>query len=190
MESKLLLISNLLLGEKSCAQARRIWIHFWRIPLWILCEIQAKTIGTRFARPACWLQKNRLVRCWCVYCTKLEPISKITDYWIPSRRSVHSTEHRKVFGSVPAPSLRPRLATTHSILFGAIPFFFFFGMVVAGEVGVLPREKMTEFKCGLGFAKLFSGDLDLAKPRRIFPPAERGLGNECGRVLRFKNCQD
>ena len=35
---------------------------------------------------------------------------------------------------------------------------------------------------GLGFAKLFSGDLDLAKPRLSFPPAERGLGNECGRV--------
>ena len=28
----------------------------------------------------------------------------------------------------------------------------------------------------------FSGDLDLAKPRLNFPPAERGLGNECGRV--------
>ena len=30
--------------------------------------------------------------------------------------------------------------------------------------------------------KLFSGEKDLAKPRLNFPPAERGLGNECGRV--------
>jgi len=41
-------------------------------------------------------------------------------------------------------------------------------MVVAGEVGFLLREKLTEFKCGLGFAKLFSGEKDLAKPRLMF----------------------
>src|SRR3989338_10576298 len=52
-------------AKNQCAPARRIWIHFWRIPLWILGEIQAETIGTRFARPVCWLQKSRLVCCWC-----------------------------------------------------------------------------------------------------------------------------
>ena len=66
-------------AKNRCAQARRIWIHFWRIPLWILGEIQAETIGTRFARPACWLPKNRSVRWWCLYCTKLEPIFKTND---------------------------------------------------------------------------------------------------------------
>src|SRR3989344_2831727 len=79
---------------------------------------------------------------------------------------------------------RSTLASPPRILFCLARFpFLFFGMVVAGEVGFLLREKLTEFKCGLGFAKLFSGDLDLAKPRLNFPPAERGLGNECGRVL-------
>src|SRR3989338_6173319 len=52
-------------AKNQCAPARRICIHFWRIPLWILCKIQAETIGTRFARPACWLQKSRAVRCLC-----------------------------------------------------------------------------------------------------------------------------
>jgi hypothetical protein len=45
---------------------------------------------------------------------------------IPSRRSVHSTKHRKVFGSVPAPSLRPLLATTHSVLIWRGVLFFYF----------------------------------------------------------------
>src|SRR3989344_2106611 len=39
--------------------------------------------------------------------------------------------------SVPAPSLRPRLATTHSVLICHDFHFLFFGMVVAGEVGFL-----------------------------------------------------
>ena len=38
-------------------------------------------------------------------------------------------------------------------------------MVLAGEVGFLLREKLAEFTYGLGFAKLFSGEKDLAKPR-------------------------
>src|SRR3989344_8403769 len=52
-------------AKNQCAPARRIWIHFWRIPLWILGEIQAETIGTRFARPTFWLPKIRLVLYWC-----------------------------------------------------------------------------------------------------------------------------
>jgi len=35
--------------------------------------------GTRFARPTFWLLKSRLVRLWCVYCTKSEPIFKTND---------------------------------------------------------------------------------------------------------------
>jgi len=34
--------------------------------------------------------------------------------------------------------------------------------------------------------KLFSGDMDFRKTSADFPPAERGLGNECGRVLVFE----
>src|SRR3989344_402224 len=67
-------------------------------------------------------------------------------------------------------------------------------MVVAGEVGFLLREKLTEFKCGLGFSKLFSGDFDLAKPRLIFsggiriwfPARRRGLGRNPRGLLNFE----
>ena len=51
--------------------------------------------------------------------------------------------------------------------------------------GVLPSKYSGSawgFNTDEVLAKLFSGDLDLAKPRLHFPPAERGLGNECGRV--------
>jgi len=55
-----------------------------------------------------------------------------------------------------------------------------------------PKEKCgyaSKQQNGLGFAKLFSGEKDSAKLRLIFlarirvwiPPAEKGLGNECGR---------
>src|SRR3989344_9264555 len=99
------------------------------------------------------------------------------------------TAHRPLRDTAGAVSLRYRCSAPpsprhHAFCFCLARFpFYFFGMVVAGEVGFLLREKLTEFKCGLGFAKLFSGDMDLAKPRLNFPPAERGLGNECGRVL-------
>jgi len=38
-------------------------------------------------------------------------------------------------------------------LFGAISFFFFRYGGGESEVEFLLREKLTEFKCGLGFAK-------------------------------------
>jgi len=41
-------------------------------------------------------------------------------------------------------------------------------MVVADKVGFLLREKLTEFKADSVLPKLFSGDLDLAKPRLMF----------------------
>jgi hypothetical protein len=82
------------LAKKLCALARRIRIHFWRIPLRITCEIQAETIGTRFARPAFWLLKNRLVLFWCVYCTKSEPIFKIGNVERPPRATRLCAEHR------------------------------------------------------------------------------------------------
>jgi len=47
-----------------------------------------------------------------------------------------------------------------------------------GEIdGILSANSVDEV-----LAKLFFGDIDLAKLRLHFPPAERGLGNECGRI--------
>ena len=54
--------------------------------------------------------------------------------------------------------------------------FSFFGMVVAGEVGFLLREKLAEFKCGLGFAKLFFWGFGFGKTETEFPARRRGLG--------------
>jgi len=82
-------------------------------------------------------------------------------------------------------SLRPRLATTHSVLFGAISFLFFRYGGGESEVGFLLREKLAEFKCGLGFAKTIFWGKGFGKTSVDFPPAERGLGNECGRVSEF-----
>src|SRR3989338_8499800 len=65
-----------LLAKKQCAPARRIRILFWRIPLRILGEIQAKHSGRAFGTPTHWLVQSLLVLFWCVYCTKLEPIFK------------------------------------------------------------------------------------------------------------------
>jgi hypothetical protein len=65
------------LAKKQCAQARSIRIHFWRIPLRILPEIQAKHSGRAFGTPTHWLVQSLLVLFWCLYCTKLEPIFKI-----------------------------------------------------------------------------------------------------------------
>ena len=64
---------------------------------------------------------------------------------IPSRRSVHSTEHLAVFGGVDATALRPRLASTHSVLIwrGVFSFFILYGGGGRGRVS--PKEKLTEF---------------------------------------------
>ena len=110
------------------------------------------------------------------------------------RHAVASTsEYCRVrqYSSVPAPSLRPRLATTHSVLIWR-DFLFLFsvwwwraraGFSKGEPDGILVPIRWTRF-C----QNYFSGDLDLAKPRLHFPPAERGLGNECGRGfgIRFR----
>jgi len=46
-------------------------------------------------------------------------------------------------------------------------------------------NSVTEFKCGLGFTKTIFWGKGFGKTSANFPPAERGLGNECGRVLGF-----
>jgi len=81
------------------------------------------------------------------------------------------------------------LASPPSILFCVAPIqFLFFGMVVAGEVGFLLREKLTEFLVPIRWTRFcqnyFLGE-GFGKTETDFPPAERGLGNECGRAVRF-----
>src|SRR3989344_3929414 len=124
-------------AKNQCAPARRIWIHFWRIPLWILGEIQAETIGTRFARPTFWLPKIRLVLYWCLYCTKLEPISKIGNVIARAERVVALTKSVRSTNRPATASLRSATPKEkHSLHFwfggGEISFekgkgWFFFG---------------------------------------------------------------
>ena len=49
-------------------------------------------------------------------------------------------------------------------------------MVVAGEVGFLLREKLTEFKCGLGFAKTIFWGYGFGKTETEFPARRKGSG--------------
>ena len=129
------------LAKKLCALARRIQIHFWRIPLRILGEIQAGTIGTRFARLGFWLQKNLWVRCWCVYCTKLETIFKIMFGELSPFRHDPASAPRQPRGlsfrfcCVAPPS--PHHA--HAFFVFARFWFSFFGMVVARRGRVSPK---------------------------------------------------
>ena len=80
-----------------------------------------------------------------------------------------------MFGSVPTPSLRPRLATTHSVLFCAISFFIFRYGSGESEVGFLLKEKLTEFKCGLGFAKTIFWGKGFGKTSADFFGVDSGL---------------
>ena len=119
------------LAKKLCVLARRIRIHFWRIPLRIPIRIQAETIGTRFARLGFWLQKSRWVLYWCVYCTKLEPIFKIKFGELsPFRHDPASAPRQPARGcpSASAVSHRPRPHPAHASV--VLPWFWFsfFGM--------------------------------------------------------------
>jgi len=49
-------------------------------------------------------------------------------------------------------------------------------MVVAGEGGFLLREKLTEFKCGLGFAKTIFWGYGFGKTETEFPARRKGSG--------------
>ena len=145
------------LAKKQCAPARQKFRIHW--------GNSAGTLGTRFARPAFQLLKNRLVLFWCVYCTKSEPIFKTkwgNECGTPRVRGnvkVNRTlryEFRHGSASVP-PSTKngarlhfrcsvSDLASPPRILFwfGAIPVFFFrYGGGGRGRVS--PKEKLTEF---------------------------------------------
>jgi len=69
------------LAKKQCAPPKAV--------LQIRLEKWGEISGTRFARPTFWLLKNRLVRLWCVYSTKSEPIFKISNQWSSPRATRH-----------------------------------------------------------------------------------------------------
>jgi len=106
------------------------------------------------------------------------------------------TAHRPLRDTAEAVSLRYRCSAPpsprhHAFCFDLAGVFSFFILYGGGGRGrVSPKEKLAEFKCGLGFAKLFSGDFDLAKPRLIYfggnsdlvSRAEEGSGEESARA--------
>ena len=71
-----------------------------------------------------------------------------------------------------------------SLLFGFARGWIFSKMERTFFFGVLPSKysgSVAGLQCGLGFAKLFFWGFGFGKTSADFPPAERGLGNECGR---------
>ncbi|OGI72985.1 hypothetical protein A2737_02165 [Candidatus Nomurabacteria bacterium RIFCSPHIGHO2_01_FULL_41_71] len=74
------------LAKKQCASPKAV--------LQIRLGNSAGILGTRFARPAFQLLKNRLVRLWCVYSTKSEPIFKICNQWSSPRATRLCAKHR------------------------------------------------------------------------------------------------
>src|SRR3989338_4677260 len=74
------------LAKKQCAPPKAV--------LQIRLGKWGEISGTRFARPTFWLLKNRLVRLWCVYSTKSEPIFKIGNQWSSPRATRLCAKHR------------------------------------------------------------------------------------------------
>jgi len=86
------------------------------------------------------------------------------------------TAHRPLRDTAEAVSLRyrcsapPSLSPPHILfLFGAIPFLFFRYGGGESEGGFLLREKLTEFKCRLGFAKTIFWGFGFRKTSADFP---------------------
>src|SRR3989344_1156635 len=109
---------------------------------------------------------------------------------IPSRRSVHFGILSGTTVFLRSRSVAPPSPRHHAFCFCFARFpFSFFGMVVASEVGFLLREKLTEFLVPIRWTRfcqtIFLGIWIWQNRDCIFPPAERGLGNECGRGFCF-----
>ena len=91
------------------------------------------------------------------------------------------TAHRPLRDTAEAVSLRyrcsvpPSPATTHSILIWRGFSLFEFGMVVAGEVGFLLREKLTEFKTDSVWPNYFLGK-GIWQTLGGFPARRKGSG--------------
>jgi len=93
------------------------------------------------------------------------------------------TAHRPLRDTAGAVSLRYRCSVPpsprhHAFCFdlARFPFSFFRYGGGESEVGFLLWEKLTEFKCGLGFAKLFFWGFGFGKTETEFPARRRGLG--------------
>ena len=63
-------------------------------------------------------------------------------------------------------------------------FFFRYGRVQA-RAGFSLREKLAEFKCGLGFAKTIFWGKGFGKTSAEFPARRRGLGRNSRGLLDF-----
>ena len=92
-----------------------------RQKFWIRLGNSAGILGTRFARPAFWLLKNRLVLFWCLYYTKLEPIFK-TKWGNRTRGARGSSKLNRTLDAKP----RHRLASLGNPKKKNVPCFFVF----------------------------------------------------------------
>ena len=122
----------------------------------------------------------------CVYCTKLAPIFKIMFGELsPFHHATASAPQHARGRAVPLLLCRPALAYTLPMLLlfsRDFDFLFRYGRVQARDGFLLEGRNWRNSNTDSVLPKLFSGEKDLAKPRLNFPPAERGLGNEYGRV--------
>ena len=141
----------------------------------------------------------------CVYCTKLEPIFKIGNVSVPRalRASVLRTELSKngkcgerirtplaEYGDNPERKNTPCISDLAGVKFFLKKERVFF---LSGFCPPSIRSGGVQMQFGLGFAKLFSGDLDFAKPRLIYfggnsdwvPARRRGLGRNPRGLLGF-----
>ena len=116
---------------------------------------------------------------------------KVRVQWaisIPPRPSIRSTTARKGCPSTSAVSHRPRLHPAHASFVFARFWFSFFGMGVCRRgTGFSLREKLAEFKCGLGFAKTIFWGKGFGKTSAEFPARRKGSGEwmRAGLVFRI-----
>ena len=172
------------LAKNQCAPARQ--------KFWIRLEKWGKISGTRFARPTFWLLKNRSVRWLCLYCTKLEPISKTNDIARPACVVAWNCLVRSYRSATASQSLgNPERKTLLTFLIWR-GWNFFWKRKGCFSFGVLPSKysgSVAGLQCGLGFAKTIFWGKDFAKPRLIFlhlPARRKGSGEWMRAGFRFE----
>ena len=131
---------------------------------------------------------------WCIYCTKLEPIFKTK--WGNEFRHATASAPRQPARAVP-PLLLCRTALAYTLpcffCFAVILIFFFRyghgvardGFLLEGETGGIHSVVISFFVVLIMDSVLpnyFLGIWIWQNLGWILPPAERGLGNECGRA--------
>src|SRR3989344_3068001 len=108
---------------------------------------------------------------WCLYCTKLEPISKTND----SEKAPRTGE----YASNPERKNTPCISDLAGVKFFLKKERVFFFRGSAFQV----FRQCVGLKCGLGKTKIcFSGGKDFSFCLDWFPPRRRGLGRDAGGV--------